>query len=84
MSNKRVIKNPLLDDFTVEYDKHGDNPKKFTIPAGEIKEIEEPYAKHVIKHLYNEVINSRNLNGIALNADPEEKKKIMDEIDLDI
>ena len=83
-ANKLVLKNPLLDDFTVEYDKYGDNPMSFTIPAGEIKEFDEPYASHIKKHLYDAVINDRNLNGIALNADPELKKKLMDEIEVDV
>ena len=80
----KVLKNPLLEDIIVEYDKHGNNPKKFIIPAGEIKEIEEEYANHVKKFIYNAIINDRNLNGVALNANPEEKKKIMEEIEVDI
>ena len=84
MNDKKVIRNPLLDDITVEYDKHGDNPKKFVIPAGEMVEIDKHYAKHVAKHLYDAVINARNLNGILLNADPEAKRKIMSEIEVDI
>ena len=83
MPNK-VIKNPLLKDFEVDYDKHGDNPKHFIIPAGEIKEFEEPYASHIIKHLYDAVINDRNLKGTALNANPEAKKKLMEEIEINI
>ena len=81
---KLVLRNPLLDDFEVDYDLRGDNPKHFVIPAGEIKEFDEPYASHIKKHLYNAVVNERNLNGIALNADPEEKKKLMEEIEITI
>ena len=84
MPNKCVLKNPLLKDFEVDYDKYGTNPQHFVLPAGEIKEFEEPYASHIKKHLYNAVVNDRNLNGIALNANPKEKKKLMDEIEVDI
>ena len=84
MSNKVVLHNPLLTDIKVEYDKYGDNPKVFVIPAGELLEVEEPYASHVKKNIYNAIINDRNLNGIALEANPEAKKKLMSEIVMDI
>lgn len=84
MKVKKAIRNPLIKDFEVDYDKYGKNPKHFVIPAGEIKEFREPYASHIAKHLYNAVVNARKLNGIALNADEEEKKKIIEEIMIEI
>ena len=80
----KLIRNPLLEDITIQYDIHGKNPKTFSLPAGEITEIKDVYAEHIIKKVYNQIINDRQLNGIALEADPELKKKLLAEIVVEI
>jgi len=78
---KKALKNPLLNDFTVEYDKHGANPKTLTIPAGEIKEFEEPYFSHIKRHLASEVLHERGMKRTGAVAT---LKEINEEIELDI
>jgi len=81
MESRKYLQNPILsEDFTVTYGSKTDDPKTFSIPAGEIVEIPQKYFDFVSKHLYDFVINERNLNGILINANPNEKKKLLNEI----
>lgn len=80
-TEKKVIYNRLLTDFSVKWDISGENPKEFTVLAGDVLEIEEPYATHVKKHLANAILNERGLkNG---NAELT-LREINEEIDIDI
>jgi hypothetical protein len=77
-----LIYNPERDDFTVYYDINGDqNPVAFTIPAGEIKEFDEPIASHIKKHLVDHMLNKKG----AINGNVElAKEKYLSEIEVKI
>jgi len=53
----KQIYNPLLEDFSVEYDKNGPNHKTITIKAGDIVSLEDWEADHIKKHLVNKLAN---------------------------
>jgi len=54
---KRLINNPLTEDFSVPYDIYGKNPRKISIKAGEIKEFPKHEADHLQRHLANRMLN---------------------------
>lgn len=54
---KRLINNPLTEDFSVPYDAYGKNPKTISIKAGEIKEFPKAEADHLQKHIANKMLN---------------------------
>ena len=83
MKNEEGVFNPLSQDFSCNYD-DGNGAKKYSINSREIAYFSPPIAKHVKKHLYDAIINDRNLNGIELNADPSKKQSILDEIEANI
>lgn len=37
----RYLFNPSTESITIDVDKHGDNPEKFTLEAGSIEEFED-------------------------------------------
>ena len=83
MKNEDGIFNPLNSDFKCKYDiGDGKGPQEYKVPSREISYFAPEIAKHIKKHLYDAIVNDRNLNGIELNADPEKKQKILDEIDV--
>jgi len=53
----KVLYNPLLENFSVEFDKYGDNPRVLTINAGEVKQFEDWEAEHLKKHLIDRLID---------------------------
>jgi len=70
----KTLYNPLLENFSVEFDKYGDNPKVITINAGEVKEFEDWEADHLKKHLIDKLIDKNppaNKNYEAKRADLE-------------
>ena len=80
MKNEEGVYNPLSSDFSCNYD-DGNGVKKYTVPSRDIAYFIPATAKHIKKHLYDEILEDRGLNGILLNADPKKKKEILDEID---
>lgn len=73
--------NPLVEDFTCQYNLDG-AIEKYTIPSKDIAYFKPEVVNHIKKHLYDAIVNARELNGIALNADPAQKQAIFDEIEL--
>lgn len=69
--------NPLSSDFSCQFDQ-----KELRVPSREIAYFSPELARHVKKHLYDAIINERQLNGIELNADPQKKKAIMEEMEV--
>jgi len=53
----KVIYNPLLEDFSVDVDKYGPNPRTLTIKAGDVKKFKNWEADHLKKHLVNRLLN---------------------------
>ena len=76
--------NPLSHDFICSYDAYGKGPQEYKVPSREIAYFTPEVARHVKKHLYDDIVNTRNLNGIDLNADPEKKQAIIDEIEVEL
>ena len=82
MKNEEAVYNPLSFDFVCSYDSGGENPQEYKVLSQEIAYFSSEVAKYVKKKLYTAIVNDRNLNGIALNADPKEKQKILDEMNV--
>ena len=82
MKNEEGCYNPLSFDFSCNYDSDGKGPQKYTIPSREIVYFIPAIARHIKKHLFDAIVNDRNLNGIELNADPQKKQAILDEINI--
>ena len=70
------LRNPLKDDFTFEYDKHGDNPKTYTIRSQEIAYFPYNIGQLIKKNLYDAVINARELNPTL----PKNQEEVMNDI----
>ena len=82
MKNEEGVFNPLSKDFSCDYDYDGKGPQVYKVPSREIAYFTPEITKHIKKHLYDAIINERNLNGIELNADPKKKQKILDEMNV--
>lgn len=78
MSNETGIYNPLKEDFRCRHAEYG----VMEIPSREIAYFDPKIAPFIKKKLYDEIINSRDLNGIEINADPAKKKAILDEMEV--
>lgn len=66
----KTIYNPLIEDFSVEFDKCGPNHKTLTIKAGDVKQFEDWEADHLKKHLVTRL----------LEDNPPPNKNIPDQI----
>lgn len=57
------IFNPLLTDFSCQYDINGDRqPVTYVVPAGEIFYVDQEFlANHIKKHLATEIMNNRHV-----------------------
>ncbi len=82
MKNEKGVFNPLSYDFVCPYDVDGKGPQEYKVPSREIAYFIPVIAKHIKKHLYDAIVQDRKLNGILLNADPQEKQKILDEMEV--
>ena len=81
MKNKLGVKNPLIEDFSVNYDLSGlGQPKTYTLKGLEIDFFEPVIAEHLKKHLVNAIINKR---GVKVNRDAD-AKEIYKEISISI
>lgn len=77
----KALKNPLLEDISVWHDRYGENPVEITIPAGEIKEFEEPYFSHLKRYLATAVLKER---GAKNHNVPQALKEINEEIEIEL
>ena len=68
--------NPLVEDFSVDYDKYGENPRTFIIRSQEIAYFPYNIGQFIKENLFNAVMNARELNPIL----PKNKEEIMAEI----
>ena len=75
--------NPLSHDFSCNYD-DGQGVKSYTVRSREPAYFSPAVAKHIKKHLYDAIINYRGLNGIELNADPNKKNAILEEMEVNL
>ena len=76
------VYNPLSFDVSYRYTLDTQPTKNYTIPSREIVYFSAPIAAYLKKKLYTEIVNNRNLNGIALNADIRKKQAIFDEMEV--
>ena len=80
-SNDVGVFNPLSTNFSCNYDIDGAGPKTYTVLSREMAYFLPPIAKHIKKHLYDAILNERNLKGTDLNANPAKKQAILDEME---
>ena len=80
MKNEEGVYNPLSSDFSRNYD-DGNGVKGYTVPSRKTAYFIPVITKHIKKHLYDAIIQERNLKGTDLNANPELKKAILDEME---
>jgi len=80
-SNEVGVYNPLQADFSCNYN-DGQGVANYVVPSREIAYFHPAVARHIKKHLYDAIVNDRDLNGIKLNANPKEKQKILDEMEV--
>jgi len=74
----KTIYNPLLEDFSVEYDQCGDNHKTITIKAGDVKQFEDWEADHLKKHLVDRLLNENPPSDHNRDAKRLELEKIVE------
>jgi hypothetical protein len=73
----RSLYNPLLEDFSVEFDKYGDNPRTLTIKAGDVKKFKNWEARHLETHLVERMLNENPPENKNRDAKREELLKII-------
>lgn len=83
MNNDTGTYNPLPYDFECDYDLSGD-AQHYKIPSKEIAYFSPEATEHIRTQLYIEIINQRGLNGIELNADPDKKNAILEEMEASV
>jgi len=81
--NEIGVFNPLSTDFSCNYD-DGQGVKGYIVRSREPAYFSPAIAKHLKKHLYDAIINYRGLNGIELNADPNKKNAILEEMEVNL
>lgn len=74
---KKLVFNPLLEDFSVEIDKCGPNHKTITIKAHDVLELEEEEANHLIRHLIDKLIDTNPPADKNIYSAREEWRKVV-------
>ena len=70
----KLLYNPLIEDFSVDFDKCGLGHKVLTIKAGDVKQFEDWEADHLKKHLVDRLLEQNppaNRNRYAKRAELE-------------
>ena len=66
-----AIYNPTLEDISTDIDKFGDNPKQFTLKAGDVKS----FPKYVADILGEKLIEKMYWANVPSNRDSEGRRK---------
>ena len=76
-AEEKGIFNPLMEDFTVNYDIDGNlSPKPFTAKSLEITYFPEPIYTHVKTALADAIINKREINPVLEHKRREVEEEI--------
>lgn len=76
----KTLYNPLLEDFSVEFDKYGKDHKTITIKAGDVKQFEDWEADHLKKHLVDKLLDMNPPENKNRDAKRDELETIVEVI----